>query len=147
MGGEPGAPMKHAFVEFSEQQTVGNAFQFNGTLLGSRAMVVSHSSTAIIKPTHQADPRLNAETLQSKSQINKNRSRSRSRTRKRSRSSSRSRRRRSKTRSRSRSRSKGRAKRSRSREKKRSRERKRSRSRKRFVVEYFVLLYSCIFRC
>jgi len=125
MAGEEGAPVRAAFIEFSEKSSVNRALAVTGQLLGSRPVTVVPSNSAIVKSVsglegassyeieealrkvNEAQPLISAAVDSDGSRRKRSRSRSRSRHH-RSRSRSRSRRSRS-HRSRSRSRNRHRS--------------------------------------
>jgi len=50
MAGDEGQPTRFAFIEFTDQSSVANALQYNGTILAGRALKINHSNNAIVKP-------------------------------------------------------------------------------------------------
>ena len=54
MAGDENQPTRFSFVEFTEQSSVANALQFNGTMLGGRPLKINHSNNAIVKPQPKA---------------------------------------------------------------------------------------------
>ncbi|KAL3245163.1 hypothetical protein MRX96_018299 [Rhipicephalus microplus] len=50
MAGGESQPTRFAFVEFSEQSSVGRALQFNGIEFCGRSLKINHSNNAIVKP-------------------------------------------------------------------------------------------------
>ena len=55
MAGDDTQPTIYAFVEFTHQTCVANAIQYNGSMLGSRALKINHSNNAIVKPQSRAE--------------------------------------------------------------------------------------------
>ncbi|XP_050025871.1 probable splicing factor, arginine/serine-rich 7 [Dermacentor andersoni] len=50
MAGGESQPTRFAFVEFTEQSSVGRALQFNGIEFCGRSLKINHSNNAIVKP-------------------------------------------------------------------------------------------------
>lgn len=50
MAGGESQPTRFAFVEFTEQSSVGRALQFNGIEFAGRSLKINHSNNAIVKP-------------------------------------------------------------------------------------------------
>ncbi|XP_015786757.1 splicing regulatory glutamine/lysine-rich protein 1 [Tetranychus urticae] len=46
---------RFAFVEFTEQSSVANALQYNGVILGGRALEINHTNSAIVKQQAKSD--------------------------------------------------------------------------------------------
>lgn len=137
MAGDENAPIRAAYIEFTDQRCVAPSLGYNNQMFAAKPMRIEHSKTNIVKPVQRSEASQremdeamrkvkDASKLISKaaaSRGGRSRSGSRKRSRSRGRSGSTSRRRSS------RSRSRGRRRRSRSRRKSRSRSRgRRSRS-------------------
>ncbi|CAN7989313.1 unnamed protein product [Ixodes hexagonus] len=99
MAGGESQPTRFAFVEFTEQSSVGRALQFNGIEFAGRSLKINHSNNSIVKPQAKSSEAAHKEIEEamrrrrSKSPSKPRRSRSRSSrsrsSRRRSRSSSR----------------------------------------------------------
>ncbi|KAG9488181.1 hypothetical protein GDO78_007789 [Eleutherodactylus coqui] len=50
MAGDETQPTRFAFVEFSDQNSVNRALNFNGVMFGDRPLKINHSNNAIVKP-------------------------------------------------------------------------------------------------
>ncbi|EEC09094.1 splicing factor, arginine/serine-rich, putative, partial [Ixodes scapularis] len=50
MAGGESQPTRFAFVEFTEQSSVGRALQFNGIEFAGRSLKINHSNNSIVKP-------------------------------------------------------------------------------------------------
>lgn len=55
IAGDDTQPSRFAFVEFTHQASIANALQYNGFVLGSRALKINHSNNPIVKPNIKLD--------------------------------------------------------------------------------------------